>query len=126
LFLFISYASEAQTAGLQATQIAGIVDEELPPVGVRYYYYPNLDAYFDAHTNLYIFEKEGQWIKDKELSSGYRGYSIFNGVRVPIDDYNGDAPYSQIKEHRQKFPKKYSAKRQPPKQEKEDSKLALN
>jgi len=126
LFLFVSYVSEAQTSGLQSAQISTIVEDELPSIGIRYYYYPNLDAYFDSHTNLYVYQENGQWVKSKELTSGYRGYSIFNGVRVGIDDYNGDTPYTMLKQHQEKFPKKYSAKRQPPKVVKEDNKLAYN
>lgn len=101
-------------------------EDELPSVGVRYYYYPNLDAYYDSRTNLYLFEQQGQWIKSKELTSGYRGYSLFNGVRVAISDYNGDTPYSQIKSHQEQFPKKYSSRRKPPKAaiEKEEMKVA--
>ena len=125
LFLSLNSASFAQAS--VADRIEKIsTEDELPSLGVRYYYYPNLDAYYDIRTNLYLFEQQGQWIKSKELTSGYRGYSLFNGVRVAINDYNGDTPYSQIKSHQEQFPKKYSSKRKPPKTtiEKEEMKVA--
>jgi len=106
-----------QTANAQTpTQKTSDVESEdaLPSVGLRYYYYPNLDAYFDTRTNLYIYEIEGVWTKSKELKSGLRGYSLLNGTRVPITDYNGETLYSQLAEHRKQFPKKYSSKRLPP------------
>ena len=118
-FLTVSSIAGAQTAGNVDTQNITSADE-LPSIGVRYYYYPNLDAYFDSRSNLYIFEQDGQWIKSKELTSGYRGYSLFNGVRVAITDYNGDTPYTLLKEHQKQFPKKYSSKRKPPKVVKEE------
>ncbi len=115
LTIFFSGLIQAQTA--QAGPEVAVDDEELPVVGVRYYFYPNLDAYYDSQTNLYIFQQNGQWIKGKEIASGYRGYSLLNNVRVAITDYNGDQPYTKLDEHRQKFPKQYSAKRHPPKKE---------
>lgn len=128
LFLTVSNLSEAQTAGAQVAQNQIIADDELLVVGVRYYFYPNLDAYFDTQTNLYVYEKAGQWIKSKELVSGYRGYSIMNNVRVEITDYNGDTPHIMLKTHQEQFPKKYSAKRKPPKVVKEtkDARVAFN
>lgn len=96
--------------------------------GARYYYYPNLDAYYDSQENLYIFESnqnKGQIVKAKEVPSGYRGYSLYNGIRVAITDYDGDEPFTKIAEHRKQFPKKYSSRRQPPKVT-ADKNLALN
>jgi hypothetical protein len=98
-------------------------------LGARYYYYPNLDAYYDTTQNVYIFESnqaKGQIVKAKEIPSGYRGYSLFNGIRVAITDYDGDEPFSKISEHRKQFPKKYTSRRQPPKVIKVDKNLALN
>ena len=114
LMMFFSGLIQAQTA--QVTNVA-VEDDELPVVGVRYYYYPNLDAYYDSHTNLYIFQENGQWIKGKEIGSGYRGYSIMNNWKVPITDYNGDQPYTKLAEHQEKYPKQYSSRRHPPKKE---------
>lgn len=97
--------------------------------GARYYYYPNLDAYYDTAQNLYVFESnqnKGQIVKAKEVPSGYRGYSLYNGIRVAITDYDGDEPFSKIAEHRKQFPKKYTSRRQPPKAIKTDKNLAYN
>jgi hypothetical protein len=97
--------------------------------GARYYYYPNLDAYYDSKENLYIFESnqnKGQIVKAKEVPSGYRGYSVYNGIRVAITDYDGDQPFSKIAEHRKQFPKKYASRRQPPKVAAADKNIAYN
>lgn len=116
--------SIASAQSLQSSDL--LSSEELPVVGVRYYYYPNLDAYFDLQSNMYIYQnKEGDWIKSKEMSSGYRGYSIYNNTRYEVTDYNGDQPFIKLEQHQKLFPKKYSSKRQPPKV-KENSSLAAN
>ncbi|HEX9980271.1 MAG TPA: hypothetical protein VGB50_06875 [Flavobacterium sp.] len=125
VLLMVSFTSQAQTQLTEAS-IAGIVnDDELPVVGVRYYYYPNLDAYFDTQSNLYIYRQNGSWVKAKEIAAGYRGYSILNNVRVAITDYDGDTPFTKLKEHQAQFPKKYKAKRVPPKPHSDD-KVAYN
>ncbi len=101
-------------------------DDELPVVGVRYYYYPNLQAYFDTQTNLYIYRQGSTWVKGPQIASGYRGYSIMNNVRVDITDYNGDNPQTRFEIHKSKHPANYSAKRKPPKKVEGDNKIALN
>ncbi len=91
-----------------------MTDDELPVVGIRYHYYPNLQAYFDTQTNLYHYRENGRWVKSAQVRSGFRGYSILNNVKVDITDYNGDAPESKFEEHKAKHPANYSAKRRPP------------
>lgn len=125
LILITGYTATAQSAVTTDIQSQITSDESLPVLGVRYYYYPNLDAYFDSEENVYVFEQNGAFIKAKEIPSGYRGYSIFNGIRVAITDYDGDQPFTKISEHRKQFPKKYSAKRQPPKAKCNDN-IAFN
>jgi hypothetical protein len=121
--LLVGISASAQTALTTDIQSQIASDESLPVLGVRYYYYPNLDAYFDSEENLYLYEQGGQYVKAKEIPSGYRGYSLYNKVRVAITDYDGDKPYTKLDEHRKQFPKKYSSRRQPPKS---DHKLAFN
>lgn len=71
---------------------------------VKYQYYPNLEAYFNRETLDFIFKVNGEWTTAKELPSGYRGYSIFNGYRVDIKDYFEDKPYEKLAEHKKQFP----------------------
>ena len=120
----ISTAQIAETNDLQANETAK--DEvALPFTVVRYYYYPNLDAYFDNQENVYIYEQKGQWVKAPEIASGYRCYSLYNNMRYEINDYAGDKPYENLSEHRKQFPKKFSSRRQPPKVN-NDTKVAFN
>lgn len=95
-------------------------------LNVRYFYYPNLQAYFDRQTSTYLYTRNGvDWIESANLPNGLRGYSMSNGKRVPITDYQGDEPYELLKEHKAKYPAKYSTKRDKKEKTTENS-LALN
>ncbi len=130
LLLFIGTSVTAQIASTNEIEATNENEsnvasaEELPMIAVRYFYYPNLDAYFDTKTSLYIYEDQGEWVQAPEIASGYRGYSIYNGTNVPINDYNGDKPFTKLSEHQKMYPKKYSSRRTPPKEVKEEQKLA--
>ena len=130
LILSTSISTQAQTDLTNEIHSSSADDnvataDELPMLVARYYYYPNLDAYFDTKTNLFIYEENNEWVTTEQLSSGYRGYSIYNGTNYPIS-YSGEKPYTLLGEHQKEFPKKYSSKRQPPKEMKNDSKVAYN
>ena len=70
----------------------------------RYYYFPNLCAYYDLETNNYIYKINNQWETASELPQYYGGYSSFKNVRIPIKNYIGDAPQEKLNEHKQQFP----------------------
>jgi hypothetical protein len=119
-------ADASEDAKLEAL-LAQDTTKDLPAVSVRYYFYPNLDAYFDAYENMYIYKTREGWVKGPEIESGYRGYSLYNGTRYEITDYHGDQPQLQLAEHQKKFPKKYTSRRTPPKKDfGKEPKLALN
>jgi hypothetical protein len=83
--------------------------------GIRYYYYPNLQAYFDTKEALYIQKQNGVWVKSEKIDQNSRGYSLKNGAYVMIKGYVEDQPYTLIDEHKVAYPADYSTRRQPPK-----------
>lgn len=70
----------------------------------RFYYYPNLNAYFDLVNKIYIYKVNGEWIKSDRIASNYRGYSSYNKYYIVIEDYFGDNPQELITEHCEKYP----------------------
>ncbi len=70
----------------------------------RYFYYPNLEAYFDTKLNLYIYSDKGEWKTAPEIPSGYRGYSLNNRINVPITDYDEDNILQFVSTHKKKYP----------------------
>lgn len=100
MLLLTSFISNAQ-ATAPATANA-------PKTELRYYYFPNLECYFDLQEKVYLYREDGEWVEAEELPKNYGGYSLYNKVRVTIDDYDGDEPYLMIDAHKKKFP--YNAK----------------
>jgi hypothetical protein len=78
---------------------------------VRYYYYPNLQAYYDTCIASYIYQKDGEWITAERIAPNYRGYSLYNNNYVILDGFTNDEPYLLINEHKKKYPANYSSKR---------------
>jgi len=70
----------------------------------RYFYFPNIEAYFDTQEKVYLYKDDGEWIEAEELPKNYGGYSLYNKSRVAITDYNGDEPYLLLQAHKKKFP----------------------
>lgn len=71
---------------------------------LRYYYFPNLEAYFDTQKRIYYYKEKGEWITADEIPNGYRGYSLFNKIYVFIDDYDDDNICQFINLHKKKYP----------------------
>ena len=74
---------------------------------LRYFYFPNLEAYFDTKKSVYYFKEGGQWRTAAEIPTGYRGYSIYNKTNVPITDYEDDEICQFVNIHKKQYP--YSA-----------------
>lgn len=77
---------------------------------VRYYYYPNLQAYFDTKVGLYLYVENGEWVESERLAPTFRGYSLKNGQYVMIKDYTGEEPYTLLEQHKAQFPADYSSR----------------
>ncbi len=71
---------------------------------LRYYYYPNLEAYYDTQKNIYYFTENGKWIEGNEIPNGYRGYSLYNKVNVIIKDYDDEDPTQFLNSHKKQYP----------------------
>lgn len=80
------------------------------PVGyteVQYYYLPDVEAYYDVHSSMFIYFAGGAWIHRASLPSRYRSYDLYGGYKVVMTDYRGDAPYTHFKEYKTKYKKGY-------------------
>lgn len=80
------------------------------PVGyddTRYYYLPDVEAYYDVQSSMFIYSSGGRWIYRRSLPSRYRNYDLYGGYKVAMRDYRGNAPYSNYDEHRKQYAKGY-------------------
>jgi len=80
------------------------------PVGyteVRYYYLPDVEAYYDIQAAMFICQIEGEWAHRTNLPSRYKSYDLYSGYKVVLTDYQGNTPYSQFNDHKTKYAKGY-------------------
>ena len=79
--ILLAYASKAQEVAkhleLSKTATSQNINGQLIDPGtncvLRYYYFPNLEAYYDTQKNVYHFTESGQWVTANEIPAGYRG-----------------------------------------------------
>ncbi|MDD3320402.1 MAG: hypothetical protein PHS59_03040 [Paludibacter sp.] len=79
---------------------------------VQYYYLPDVQAYYDVHTSMFIYISGNYWVRSRHLPSRYRNYDLYHGYKVVMKDYHGNSPYKQFKEHKIKYAKGYRGEKQ--------------
>jgi len=85
------------------------------PVGytdTRYYYLPDVEAYYDVPSSNFIYFERGQWVHRKYLPRQYRSYDLYHGYKVVMTDYRGNAPYEHFRDYKVKYAKGYKGKEQ--------------
>jgi hypothetical protein len=85
------------------------------PVGyseVQYYYLPDVNAYYDVPSSMFIYYDGGTWVHRTYLPSRYRNYDLYSGYKVVMTDYHGNTPYIHYKEHKTKYAKGYHGPQQ--------------
>ncbi|MFA5297689.1 MAG: hypothetical protein WC389_05710 [Lutibacter sp.] len=99
--------------GMQA-QISVNLNVGTPPLwgpagysDVRYYYLPDVEAYYDVQSSNYIYYSGNRWVHRTYLPRQYRNYDLYNGYKVVMTDYRGNAPYTYYKQHKVKYAKGY-------------------
>ena len=75
--------------------------------GIRYYYLPDVEAYYDINSSMFIYYEGSRWVHRGYLPDRYRNYDLYGGYKVVMKDYRGDAPYSNFKEYRSKYGRGY-------------------
>jgi len=79
---------------------------------VRYYYLPDVEAYYDIPSSMFIYFNGVSWVHRSYLPSRYRNYDLYNGYKVVMTDYRGNTPYTHFKEYKSKYAKGYRGKPQ--------------
>lgn len=106
-------------AGMLQAQVSVNVSIGAPPPwgpfgysSVQYYYLPDVEAYYDVHSTMFIYWGGSGWIHRASLPSKYRNYDLYGGYKVVLKDYHGNAPYTYFKEHKQKYGRGYHGEQQ--------------
>jgi len=53
--------------------------------GVRYYYLPDIETYYDLSNQDFVYLDNGQWLFSNTLPSMYSGYNLYNGYEIALD-----------------------------------------
>ena len=69
---------------------------------VAYYYYPEIEAYFDINSSVYIYYTSNGWMRSRYLPSYCSHYDVRRGYRVALD-YHGNRPYRYFEDHKRKY-----------------------
>jgi hypothetical protein len=80
------------------------------PVGyadVQYYYLPDVYAYYDIHSSMFIYQSGGVWVHRTYLPSRYRNYDLYNGYKVVMSDYHGSRPYYHHSDYKRRYARGY-------------------
>jgi len=80
------------------------------PVGyseARYYYLPDVEAYYDVDASRFIYYDGGVWVHRTYLPSRYRNYDLYGGYKVVMSDYHGNRPYTRFRNHKRHYSKGY-------------------
>lgn len=54
---------------------------------VDYYYLPDVDSYYCVPTRQFVYLSGSRWIYARSLPSRYRGYDLYGGRKVVINNY---------------------------------------
>jgi len=101
-------------AGHASAQVSVNVNIGSPPAWApagyaetEYYYLPDIETYYDVRATEFIYYGGGRWIRARRLPPAYRGYDLYNGYTVVLNDYHGHEPYAHYKVHKVKYHKGY-------------------
>jgi hypothetical protein len=69
----------------------------------HFYFLPEINAYYDVNTSMYIYLNNGVWIHRSHLPYQYRHFDMNRSHRVLLNDYHGNSPYDHFREHKMKY-----------------------
>ena len=78
----------------------------------RYYYLPDVEAYYDVQSSMFIYYEGRSWVRRSYLPSRYRNYDLYGGYKVVLNDYRGNTPYAQFSQHRKQYARGYRGQTQ--------------
>ena len=74
--------------------------------GVRYYYLPDIEAYYDLSDREFVYLDNGQWSYSQGLPSVYAGFDLANCFTIALD-YNTYQPWMHHHYYVSHYPRYY-------------------
>ena len=108
--LFVSLFSSCGMYGFvtPSTQVSYNNPAWAPPYvdGVRYYYIPDIETYYDLSTQQFVYLNDGQWYFSQDLPSIYAGFDLYDCFTVALDD-NTYEPWLNYQYYVSHYPRYY-------------------
>lgn len=103
--LFIGVVSMYNTTNAQSVNVSININSQPSwgPVGydyVGYYYFPDIDCYYNVNSRLYYFYDRGMWVSAQYLPYSYRNYDLYGMYKVVL---NVDRPWLYNRTHRRDY-----------------------
>lgn len=76
----------------------------------NYYYFPEIDCYYNIPQQRFVYFDRGRWVTVKHLPRAYRDFDLYRGRKVIITDAN---PFSRPHYYRETYGRNYVAYRPP-------------
>lgn len=93
-----------QTSSAQVSVRINIGSQPLwGPVGydyVRYYYLPEIDAYYDVVNRRYTYYQGNRWITKSKLPGRYKHFDVYRTYKVVLND---PSPWRYHSRHRSNY-----------------------
>lgn len=67
-----------------------------------YYYFPDINVYFDVNNSLFYYKTSGKWISNQYLPNSYRKYDLYTMYKIVVND---NQPWLQNKTHKKSYAK---------------------
>lgn len=108
LFVSIFSSCDMYSYVTPSTQVRYDNPAWAPPYvqGVRYYYLPDIETYYDLTTQQFVYLYNGQWHYSQVLPSIYAGFDLDNCFTVAID-YNTYQPWLHYQYYVSHYPRYY-------------------
>ncbi|MFZ6025770.1 MAG: hypothetical protein ACOYVG_15105 [Bacteroidota bacterium] len=75
-----------------------------------FYYFPEIDVYYNIPQHRFVYFDRGRWIYVYDLPRAYRGFDLYRGQKIVINDPN---PFARPHYYRERYGRQYMAYRQP-------------
>ncbi len=76
----------------------------------KYYYIPDIEAYYDLKSGQYVYLNDGKWMRSKTLPVIYKDYDLYDGYKVVIEDEA--EPFNNFEAMRVKYAKGFKGEKQ--------------
>lgn len=77
---------------------------------VNYYYFPDINCYYDINNSLFYYLNKGTWQSNRYLPSSYSRYDLYSLYKVPVNEYS---PWNNNSKHRTQYAQYKNNRNQP-------------